>query len=107
MEAVLILPAFAGVCLLLVKLIDMWGESTMGEEGWADAQKAAREADEMKKEKEEKKKYNDYMFTCPMCGSKKVRRIGTANRAASIAVTGLASGKIGKQYECDNCRHKW
>lgn len=56
MEAVLILLAFAGVCLLLVKLIDMWGESTMGEEGWADAQKAAREADEMKKEKEEKKK---------------------------------------------------
>ena len=42
MEAVLILLAFAGVCLLLVKLIDMWGESTMGEEGWADAQKAVR-----------------------------------------------------------------
>lgn len=104
MEVILILLAIAGVCLLIALLCDMVGESQMGEEGWANFQKAVNEENERKKEK---KKYNDYMFTCPMCGSKKVRRIGTANRAASIAVTGLASGKIGKQYECENCRHKW
>lgn len=104
MEVILFLLVFAGVCLLIAVLCDMLGESQMSEEGWADFQKAVNEESERKKEK---KKYNDYMFTCPMCGSKKVRRIGTANRAASIAVTGLASGKIGKQYECDNCRHKW
>ncbi len=55
----------------------------------------------------DREKYNDYRYTCPMCGSKKVKRIGTIDRAASVAAVGLASGKIGKQYECDNCKHKW
>lgn len=55
----------------------------------------------------DKEKYNDYKFTCPMCGSKKVKKIGTVNRAASVAAVGLASSKIGKQYECDDCKHKW
>lgn len=55
----------------------------------------------------DKEKYNDYKFTCPMCGSKKVKKIGTMNRAASVATVGLASSKIGKQYECDDCKHKW
>lgn len=59
------------------------------------------------KENWDNDKYNNYMFTCPMCGSKKVKKIGTINRAASIATVGLASSKIGKQYECDNCQHKW
>lgn len=100
MEIILGLLAFAGVCLLIVKLIDTAEEAYMGKEGWAEFQKAVYEEGE-------RKKYNGYMFTCPMCGSKKVRRIGNVNRAASIAVTGLASSKIGKQYECDNCHHKW
>lgn len=59
------------------------------------------------KESWDKEKYNDYKFTCPMCGSKKVKKIGTVNRAASVAAVGLASSKIGKQYECDDCKHKW
>ena len=44
---------------------------------------------------------------CPNCKSDNVLRITTANRAVSIAAVGLASGKIGKQYECRNCRHRW
>lgn len=45
---------------------------------------------------------------CPICGTKKnVRRISTLNRSASIALTGLASAKIGKQYECTYCGHFW
>lgn len=44
---------------------------------------------------------------CPMCGSKKTGRISTAGRAVSVAAVGLASSKIGKQYECRNCGHKW
>ena len=44
---------------------------------------------------------------CPMCKSHNTRRISTANRALSIATVGLASSKIGKQYECINCKHKW
>ena len=44
---------------------------------------------------------------CPQCGSKNTQRISTMNRATSVAVVGLASSKIGKQYECKNCKHKW
>lgn len=44
---------------------------------------------------------------CPMCGSLNTERIGTLNRAASVATVGLASSKIGKQYQCKNCKHKW
>ena len=44
---------------------------------------------------------------CPVCGSKNTRRLSPTNRAISIAVVGLASDKIGKQYECLNCKHKW
>ncbi len=104
MEIIFGLLVFAGVCLLIVELIDTAEEAHMGKDEWAEFQKAVNTTREKKKGE---KKYNGYMFTCPMCGSKKVKRIGNVNRAASIAVTGLASSKIGKQYECDNCHHKW
>jgi len=44
---------------------------------------------------------------CPVCGSTKVNKISTANRVASVFAFGLASSKIGKQYQCLNCKHKW
>lgn len=44
---------------------------------------------------------------CPSCGSRNTSRIGNINRAASVATWGLASSKIGKQYECKNCKYKW
>lgn len=45
--------------------------------------------------------------TCPICGSHNTERISTLNRTVSIATIGLASSKIGKQYQCKNCKHKW
>lgn len=44
---------------------------------------------------------------CPNCGSTNTVRITTANRMASVAAVGIASGKIGKQFECKNCKYKW
>ena len=44
---------------------------------------------------------------CPMCGSTNTQIISTLNRAVSIGTVGLASSKIGKQYECKKCKHKW
>ena len=38
---------------------------------------------------------------------KKSKKISDLNRTASVAMLGVASSKIGKQYECDNCQHKW
>lgn len=44
---------------------------------------------------------------CPTCGSTNIKRISTANRAVSIGLFGLLSGKIGKNYEWRNCKAKW
>ena len=44
---------------------------------------------------------------CPTCGSTNVKHISTLNRVASIGVFGLFSSKIGKNYECLNCKMKW
>ena len=44
---------------------------------------------------------------CPNCGSTNTHIISTLNRAISIEAFGLASSKIGKQYECKRCKHKW
>lgn len=44
---------------------------------------------------------------CPMCDKNTGKKISTTNRAVSIAVVGLASGKIGKQYKCSSCGHMW
>ena len=44
---------------------------------------------------------------CPTCGSTNVKHISTLNRAVSIGVFGLFSSKIGKTYECLNCKMKW
>ena len=45
--------------------------------------------------------------TCPTCGSTNVKHISTLNRAVSIGVFGLFSSKIGKNYECLDCKAKW
>ena len=47
------------------------------------------------------------MIKCPHCGSYHTNRISTTNRAVSVATVGLASGKIGKQYQCRDCKHMW
>lgn len=44
---------------------------------------------------------------CPMCGSHDIQKISTTSRVISVATVGLASGKLGKQYECKNCKHRW
>lgn len=44
---------------------------------------------------------------CPMCGKNAGRKISTFSRSISVAAAGLASGKIGKQYECSSCGHMW
>lgn len=44
---------------------------------------------------------------CPVCNSQDIIRLSTMNRAVSVAAFGLASSKIGKQYQCKNCKHMW
>lgn len=44
---------------------------------------------------------------CPICESTDVEKITTMDRSVSIALVGMASGKIGKQYKCKKCKHMW
>lgn len=44
---------------------------------------------------------------CPVCGSELIKRISVANRAISVGFFGLASSKVGKQYECQVCKHPY
>ncbi|MBQ8803962.1 MAG: hypothetical protein IJZ53_10030 [Tyzzerella sp.] len=41
--------------------------------------------------------------TCIYCGSPDVVKIGTFGRTVSVAMYGLASSNIGKQWHCNNC----
>ena len=40
---------------------------------------------------------------CPFCKSSDLNKITTIGRVISIGTFGLASGKIGKQWHCNNC----
>jgi len=64
----------------------------------------------LQKRKEEKEAYDAMVAQntkCPVCGSNETKRISTLSRATSVATVGLASSKIGKQYHCKRCGHKW
>lgn len=95
-----IMLAVAGVFYLFTKAIDAYEEAKIDKEAWRSAQISyCAECN--------RKRYNNYIYTCPVCGASKVIRISDASRTISVAVNGLASNKIGKQYECENCLHMW
>ena len=73
--------------------------------------RAVRDFDKYKREEIQKQETKAIIEAskprCPHCNSTNIEKISTVNRATSIAMTGLASGKIGKQYKCKNCKHMW
>ena len=66
-----------------------------------------KQVNEIKKEIQEYQENQSNIPKCPTCGSTNVKHISTLNRAVSIGVFGLFSSKIGKNYECLNCKTKW
>lgn len=70
-------------------------------------QRITAEADA--KEKERIKREIEMMnnVPCPVCGSRNTYRIDPVERAVSVKLWGMASSKIGKQYQCRNCKHMW
>ena len=73
--------------------------------------KAEKERIKQKEEQEAKLKqqeqYGQNIPKCPTCGSTNVRPISGFNRAGSMFMWGIMSSKIGKTYECLNCKYKW
>ena len=53
------------------------------------------------------RKYYKEGYKCPNCGKKAGKPIGFFSKTFSIGLKGLASNKIGKSYECENCRYTW
>lgn len=47
---------------------------------------------------------NGHGVNCPYCSSANVKKISAASRAMSVSALGAASGKIGKQWHCNNCK---
>jgi len=41
---------------------------------------------------------------CPICGSTNLKKLNVVNRSASAFMWGFASNKIGKTWECKNCK---
>lgn len=60
------------------------------------------DADLERKKNEEKKQAN--VVKCPYCSSTNVSKISTLGRVASVGLFGLASGKVGKQWHCNQCK---
>ena len=48
-----------------------------------------------------------YVPKCPTCGSPKIHKISTASKIASVALVGIFSRKVRKQWHCDNCGSEW
>lgn len=44
---------------------------------------------------------------CPTCGSPNIKKISVLSKAASVALWGLFSRKVRKQWHCDNCGSEW
>lgn len=47
---------------------------------------------------------NKPVIYCPYCKSDNTVKIDTISRMGSIYIAGAASGKIGKQWHCNNCK---
>lgn len=44
---------------------------------------------------------------CPTCNSTNIRKISGISKAGSIAVWGIFSRKVHKQWRCNNCGSEW
>lgn len=44
---------------------------------------------------------------CPTCGSTNIEKLSFTKKAISIGGLGILSNKIGKTYQCKNCKATW
>lgn len=44
---------------------------------------------------------------CPHCQSTNIKKLSLTNKAISIGGLGILSNKIGKTFQCNNCKYTW
>lgn len=75
---------------------------------WEQEQKNLQIAHDMRKMKAKIQTQQDLAsgkrVICPYCKSTNTEKISTVSRAVSVSLVGAASGKIGKQWHCNNCK---
>lgn len=47
---------------------------------------------------------NSNIPKCPICGSPNLKKLDALDRGFSVFMLGLGSNKIGKTYQCKNCK---
>lgn len=47
---------------------------------------------------------NQHIPKCPICGSADLKKLDALDRGFSAFMFGLGSNKIGKTYQCKNCK---
>lgn len=68
------------------------------------ALETARQVEKWKaKQQEQQDLASGKRVVCPYCKSTNTEKISTVSRAVSVSLVGAASGKIGKQWHCNNC----
>lgn len=44
---------------------------------------------------------------CPTCSSTNIKKVSGTSKAFSVAMFGLLSQKVKKQFHCNNCGYEW
>lgn len=44
---------------------------------------------------------------CPTCGSTNIKRVSGTSKTISVAIFGLLSQKVKKQFHCNNRGYEW
>lgn len=75
------------------------------------------DAEELAKMNEEKERKQQEMLEyelehpnipkCPTCGSTNIEKLSFTKKVISIGGLGILSNKIGKTYQCKNCKSTW
>lgn len=50
---------------------------------------------------------NDNVPHCPTCGSTNIKKISGLSKVGSVAMWGILSRKVHKQWHCNNCSSEW
>lgn len=103
-----IILVFLGLFALLVLFVFIgeWVGNKRREknpEEWERRKRMEEERRKNEQARQDSKKYHDYQYRCPMCRSSKVRDLSFDEKTDPFK----ASGRVGKNYHCDNCKYVW
>lgn len=63
--------------------------------------------EQAKAEEQVKLQQAKFIPKCPICQSTNIKRVSGTSKAISVALFGLLSQKVKKQFHCNNCGYMW